>query len=753
MTSAGTTLTVTTISSGMLYVGESIFGTGVSAGTIITAQDSGSSGGAGTYTVTNSQTVPNETMTGTVLNVSSVTNGTLTVLQSVVGSGVSAGTCITALGTGSGDTGTYAINKTQTVSSGPMTADDGGTWIVDANGRRWHRLFNGPVSPRWFGCACDGATNDTTSFSAAVNSGFKVLVDYADIVNITSTHSFSTVTLPIGSVLQVDGEINGAPGNLTAAGSLCLTGNGIISCNNSWQLLIQGGIPQPDVPATKYGEIFISGVRFELTDASETNGIEVVPTGSITSFQVIGCKFKNSVYGIARNPTPGIYCYNAIIEGNVFDTLTGGGVVWNMSAGDARLIIAGNSAYNIIGSVGATFSGIAFDIAGTGPYNDTQMISVDATEIIMSNNVIDTAGQGLHLELCALALISGNMVSNCTSSNTGGSGVVPAGIEVVGSLSVAVTSNNICNCDNGIMWAIGFIGSTPTGSPVHHVTEGNYIYNCSGVGLQTVCCTPAVATVPAFCSVKSNTLELASFIHYGACNLTLDNNTVYTAAGVSQGFIDYTFTTVHYGAAQINYNLQYQLRATDNSFFDALNRTCFTATDIVPSGTLGMVNVVASGNTFSLDNANFAARPIQRTFFTQQTGLSGVPYGYEFQVGDLIIDAATPARYLITAAGSRNAPTDTYTIVSAATGVINAANLSWTTLPSLHTFGQAITLTDNVPQHPAAIPIKGFVGQISTVGSTSQMVVVNAQGLPMSLTTLNSSGTITATNAVAYASV
>ena len=57
-----TTLTVTAVASGTVYVGQSVQGTGVTAGTVITALGTGA-GGTGTYTVNNSQTVGSESLT------------------------------------------------------------------------------------------------------------------------------------------------------------------------------------------------------------------------------------------------------------------------------------------------------------------------------------------------------------------------------------------------------------------------------------------------------------------------------------------------------------------------------------------------------------------------------------------------------------------------------------------------------------------------------------------------------------------
>lgn len=62
---------------------------------------------------------------GTTLTVSAVTSGTLAVGMEITGSGVTAGTTITALGTGTGGTGTYTVSDSQTVGSTTITAPPG----------------------------------------------------------------------------------------------------------------------------------------------------------------------------------------------------------------------------------------------------------------------------------------------------------------------------------------------------------------------------------------------------------------------------------------------------------------------------------------------------------------------------------------------------------------------------------------------------------------------------------------------------
>lgn len=61
---ATTTLTVSAISAGSIYPSMQISGTGVTAGTRIVAQLTGTAGGTGTYTVSASQTVASTAMTG-----------------------------------------------------------------------------------------------------------------------------------------------------------------------------------------------------------------------------------------------------------------------------------------------------------------------------------------------------------------------------------------------------------------------------------------------------------------------------------------------------------------------------------------------------------------------------------------------------------------------------------------------------------------------------------------------------------------
>jgi len=192
---SGTTLTVSAITDGALVVGQVLFGVGVTQETVITALGSGT-GGTGTYTINLSQTVASEQMNsatagaiitgaiaGTTLTVSAVSSGTLALGMTIQGAGITANTIITSLGTGTGGTGTYTVNFSQTISSTTMYG------------------LNWSVLP-----STDGAFQGGTNVD---------IVDNYFVYNRPGTQQFgaSAVLSPISPVLSFSSK-DGAPDNL-----------------------------------------------------------------------------------------------------------------------------------------------------------------------------------------------------------------------------------------------------------------------------------------------------------------------------------------------------------------------------------------------------------------------------------------------------------------------------------------------------------------------------------------------------------
>lgn len=123
---SGTALTITscvgTIHPGSL-ASAAIVGTGIPSSTYIVNQTSGTPGGNGVYVTSASTTASAASVvcSSNYVDVSAVATGVLAIGQEVTGSGITAGTYITALGTGNGGTGSYITTTAQEVASESLT--------------------------------------------------------------------------------------------------------------------------------------------------------------------------------------------------------------------------------------------------------------------------------------------------------------------------------------------------------------------------------------------------------------------------------------------------------------------------------------------------------------------------------------------------------------------------------------------------------------------------------------------------------
>lgn len=134
------TLTVTAMSGdGVLQVGQTISGAGILPNTVINSLGTGV-GGTGTYILSPfAQTVSSEAMTANalpqeavsftasiastgVMTVTAITAGRIRVGTPLTGTGIPAGSVVTALGSGTGGTGTYTTNVLLTIGSEVITA-------------------------------------------------------------------------------------------------------------------------------------------------------------------------------------------------------------------------------------------------------------------------------------------------------------------------------------------------------------------------------------------------------------------------------------------------------------------------------------------------------------------------------------------------------------------------------------------------------------------------------------------------------
>ena len=104
-------------------------------------------------------------ISGTTMTVSAVASGTIKVGIRILGTGVTANTTITALGTGTGGVGTYTVSASQTVSSTTITSDG---FPITPNGNTTQGTFS-PFSQTGWGNYFNGSSN----LQLASNSDFQ----------------------------------------------------------------------------------------------------------------------------------------------------------------------------------------------------------------------------------------------------------------------------------------------------------------------------------------------------------------------------------------------------------------------------------------------------------------------------------------------------------------------------------------------------------------------------------------------------
>jgi len=126
LTMSGGGLTVSAVTTGTVVVGSVLTGSGVPAGETITAAGTGT-GGTGTYVVSSSTVVSSTSLTAnnSTMTVSAVGSGTIFVNDPISGTNVAAGSYVQSFLTGTGGTGTYVVSGSYTAASTTVTVAAG----------------------------------------------------------------------------------------------------------------------------------------------------------------------------------------------------------------------------------------------------------------------------------------------------------------------------------------------------------------------------------------------------------------------------------------------------------------------------------------------------------------------------------------------------------------------------------------------------------------------------------------------------
>jgi hypothetical protein len=428
---ATTTLTVTAVTDGVISIGDIISGTGVTSGTTITALGTGT-GGVGTYTVSASQTVASTDITGrsAFLNVTAiVSGGTIYVGDRVVGTGITDETIITAFDTGTGGVGKYKINYYHQINSSTLT--------TKSNQLNITAVANGVLSIG-NGITGTGVTEGT------VITGFKN--------KFVGTASISTTTLTITAVtsgaVAVGDTITGAGvvigTKITALGS----GSGGVG---TYTVNISQTSASTTISAYSNGVGLYSVNNYQTIASStslSTQSSELVVTAVANGVYSIGDVISGT--GVTTDTTITGFVNKFLGVGSIGFQATGSisGTTLNVIGVNTGVISVGDVIYGVGIATGTTITGLGSGtgLAGTYTVNTSQNINFETI-----------TGQSIYLKVTAAtygALVVGDIISgtgvtsNTTiatfSTGTGGVGLYTVNNrQVVGAISFSTYSNKV----------------------------------------------------------------------------------------------------------------------------------------------------------------------------------------------------------------------------------------------------------------------------------------------------------------------
>ncbi len=261
-------------------------------------------------------------ISGTTMTISGITSGIIVNGMSVSGIGVTNGTYITSFGTGTGGTGTYFVNNSQTVAS--ETLDIGGVQInsksiyVSVSGGDSQLIGNAIWSKKAPGCGYTGSTAvtvyDTSPPYVPPGIAYSVLFDIATNVPIFfNVQIKNSPSVPSDAVTQIQNAIISAfagndGGPSAQIGSLLLTSRyySPIASLGSWaQVLALTLESSADVPEAVF-TASISGVTMTVTAVSSGTlsvnmgliGTSVIP-GTIIVSQASGTPGGTGTYTVS----------------------------------------------------------------------------------------------------------------------------------------------------------------------------------------------------------------------------------------------------------------------------------------------------------------------------------------------------------------------------------------------------------------------------------------------------------------------
>ena len=277
-------------------------------------------------------------ISGTTLTVSAVTRGTIEVGQIISGSGITAGTKVTALGTGTGGVGTYTVSVSQTVSSTTITvagANKNGTsvntsgtqsgvhtgkWVVGQDNYGRQRSTNPPIFRK----------PDHWSFASFGQDLLGVCSSDGRLLHLSPT---------TGIIPKMDVPSNAPTGNVavavTAERAVVLLGSGANARRVAWSDLEDYNGWTFNVSTGQAGYIDIESSSPIITGVRVKEGILILTQHECFLLRYVGAPF---FYGIEKLGSTTFSSPCAIASGGPYTVWFGEEGFWVYSGGAIRLL-------------------------------------------------------------------------------------------------------------------------------------------------------------------------------------------------------------------------------------------------------------------------------------------------------------------------------------------------------------------------------------------------------------------------------
>ena len=611
-----TTLTVTSVNYGVLDVGMTISGTGITPGTTITALGTGT-GGAGTYTVSVSQTVASTTITATTSGNDYANTITMTAAITVSGN-ISLSPTMTIAGAGDltvnasgilrGNGKTWSTPMTIAGTSQTYTLSD--NWTVSANftlGATSAAVINGNTLNL-------GANLTVTT--TAINSGTSTLnlngtgtwshTSTGQIRNNLTINTSGTITVS-GNVYYNTGILTYSTGTVVTTGSTLNIGTSVtlntsgitwnnFLCPNSATLTLNSNLNiNGDLTlgsAINSGKaITFSGTGGVTTSLSNTNltigdSSYCSGCGSLTTTVTFPTSTTLNVKTLALNAAGGSgVAFNATINnatinvnGNLSAFAQNQGVsLYNGTATSINMIGTGTISMSSFGGLYSLNLPLTISSSGTTTFSGTLIYGTGPLTYVSGNTVV--SGSTLYFDRTTTINTSGMTWNNVSFAGTSQTMTLLSNLNLSGATTLAGTttmtlSGNTINAGGSLL----VTGNATVSGTASIVLNGTGTWSASGAG--TIRNNLTINT--------SGTITVSGNVYYNTGTLSYTSGTVVTTSSTLNVATSTTLNT-----STVNWSTI--IISTGGSTITTPSNLSTTNLQILTSNTSGAVSFSGAG--------------------------------------------------------------------------------------------------------------------------------------------------------------